>query len=249
MDDQIVQGRVMHARLSPVSNFFVYPVFFLRMRLDGNHSQPSLLFGRNRWRPVALWDKDYGPRDGTDLYSWAVAQFAQAGIGIDGKIVLQAFPRVWGYLFHPVSFFMAYDAKDRLQAVLADVNNTFGEHTHYLLDVQQHPEQLVCEKTMHVSPFNCLEGRYVFRFRERNGRRSIWIDYWTGDQLVLRTSMAGRDQPLKVRNLAAALLRQPLLTFGIMLRILVQALRLWRKGLTFQSLATIQKNRQKGAVS
>ncbi len=249
MDESVVRGRVMHIRRLPVENGFSYPVFFLRVRLDTDRAESSFLFGRNVWRPVALWDKDYGPRDGSDLYHWAMKQFDQAGIPVDGKLVLQAFPRVWGYLFHPVSFFMAYDREGQLRAVIADVNNTFGQHTHYVLDVgRMHAEAVECAKKMHVSPFNRLEGGYRFRFREYNNRRSVSIDYWIDDQCVLRTGLSGRDQPLDLRHVAMALLHQPFLTVGIMARILWQAFRLWRKGLKFHGLESIQKNSEKGAV-
>ncbi len=46
----------------------------------------------------------------------------------DGEIWLQTFPRVLGYVFNPVSFWLCHDRDGLLRAVLAEVNNTFGEH-------------------------------------------------------------------------------------------------------------------------
>ena len=41
-------------------------------------------------------------------------------------------PRILGYAFNPVSFWFCFDAGKGLRAVLAEVNNTFGERHCYL---------------------------------------------------------------------------------------------------------------------
>jgi DUF1365 family protein len=51
------------------------------------------------------------------------------GLPDDGEIVLQTFPRVFGYVFNPVSFWFCHDRSGALIAVLAEVNNTFGGAT------------------------------------------------------------------------------------------------------------------------
>ncbi|MBV8636258.1 MAG: DUF1365 domain-containing protein [Burkholderiaceae bacterium] len=229
---QLVHGRVMHARLRPVVNRFVYPVFYVRLNLDRLSECRSAWFGVNQWRPLSIRTRDYGPRNdhgnGADLAQWMRALLAQHGIAADGALWLQTFPRVLGYIFNPVSFWYCHAADGQLAAVLAEVNNTFGETHHYLLRVAD--GAAACGKWMHVSPFCPLHGNYRFRFRSNDGQLRTGIDYHDEHGLLIRTTLAGQAVPMTRRALAGALLRYALLGVGIVLRIHWQALRLWCKG-------------------
>ena len=52
-------------------------------------------------------------------------------------LVLYAFPRMLGYVFNPISFWLCHDAAGAVRAVLCEVRNTFGEQHNYLL---AHPD-------------------------------------------------------------------------------------------------------------
>ena len=65
-----------------------------------------------------------------------------------------------GYTFKPVSFWYAHRADGRLRAVVAEVNNTFGERHCYLLDAPRYGTELVADKCFHVSPFCRIEGGF-----------------------------------------------------------------------------------------
>ncbi|MTV39834.1 DUF1365 domain-containing protein [Duganella radicis] len=226
---QLIHARVMHARLRPVLNRFVYPVFYVRLNLARLEECQSRWFGVDRRRPLSLRTRDYGPRDGSSLEQWMRAQLAAHHIAADGEIWLQTFPRVFGYAFNPVSFWHCHDAAGQLRAVLAEVNNTFGETHCYLLHIGA-DGTAICVKQMHVSPFCPLTGGYRFRFHLAGARPRTGIDYHDDQGLLIRTTLSGRAEPLRDRTLAMALLRYPLLGLGVVLRIHWQALRLWIKG-------------------
>ncbi|HZZ10677.1 MAG TPA: DUF1365 domain-containing protein [Paraburkholderia sp.] len=228
----LLTGKVMHERLRPKSHRFTYPVFYVRCDLDRLGSLHSTWFGIDRWRPLALHARDHGPRDGSDLATWMRAQLADAGIHeADGKIWLQAFPRVFGYAFNPVSFWFCHDRDGHLRALLAEVRNTFGARHGYLLSAPDRAPitadtPLTCRKVLHVSPFCRVEGGYAFRVREAANHASVSIDYSDAQGLLIRTALGGRLTPLTRTTALAALLRQPLLTVGVVARIHWQALRL-----------------------
>ncbi|WP_308419671.1 DUF1365 domain-containing protein [Chitinimonas koreensis] len=151
---------------------------------------------------------------------------------------LQTFPRLFGYAFNPVSFWYCHDAAGQLIALLADVRNTFGERHRYLLSAEGAApiavgQVLQCRKVFHVSPFCQVEGRYQFRLRDTAASAFVGIDYFDRAGLLLRTSVGGRRRPFTFRQLWGAVLRQPLLTFGIVARIHLQALRLWYRKVPF----------------
>ncbi|MFM0006074.1 MULTISPECIES: DUF1365 domain-containing protein [Paraburkholderia] len=235
----LLTGKVMHERLRPKHHRFTYPVFYVRCDLDRLASLDSGWFGIDRWRPLSLYRRDHGPRDGRELATWMREQLSAAGVEeANGRIWLQAFPRVFGYAFNPVSFWFCHDRDGRLRALLAEVRNTFGERHSYLLSANGNAPiaantRLMCRKVLHVSPFCRVEGGYTFRVREASNSASVSIDYHDADGLLIRTALGGRLTPLTRASALAALLRQPLLTVGVVARIHWQALRLALKKAPF----------------
>jgi len=238
---ELLLGKVMHRRLRPVANRFVYGVFFLRIPLSRLESMRGPLLSINRWNLLSFDYRDHGARDGSHPLDWIRRLLAREGLGAaDGEIWLQCFPRVCGYVFNPVSFWFCEDRAGRTRAVLAEVNNTFGEHHCYLLaHADARPiasgEALEARKVFHVSPFCTQRGGYRFRFLTQDAQRIARIDYADETGPLLITSLAGRGAPLGSRAILGALLRHPLMTFGVIARIHWQALRLWAKRVPFHA--------------
>lgn len=234
---QLLLGRVMHRRLRPVVNAFTYPVFYVQLPLRRLAACQNRVFSVDRWNLLSLHQQDHGARDGSPLLPWIEHLLLTHGLPTDGEIVLQTFPRVGGFVFNPVSFWYCHDRNGALIAVLAEVNNTFGGHHHYLLHRSGTPlpngAELRADKTFHVSPFNVVEGGYRFRFRQHGDLTVARIDYDDHQGELLLTAISGRAQTWTPRALLGALLRMPLLTAGVFWRIHWQALKLWAKGVPF----------------
>ncbi|SAL00319.1 hypothetical protein AWB77_06112 [Caballeronia fortuita] len=235
---QLLTGRVMHERVRPARHRFSYPVCYVCCDVARLDALQSAWFGIDRTRPFALFLRDYGPRDGSNLERWMRARLAEAGIPADGDIHLLTIPRVFGLGFNPVSFWFCHDRTGSLRALLADVRNTFGEHRGYLLSAPDHAPiaaetVLVCRKTLHVSPFCDVAGEYAFRVRRRGDRLAISIDYRDRDGLLIRTAIGLDARPLTGALALRTLLRQPMLAAGVIVRIHWQALLLWLKHVPF----------------
>jgi DUF1365 family protein len=237
-DWRIAFGEVRHRRLRPVVHAFRYPSFFLRVpvhRLDGRPAG-NLLFGVNRKALLALHERDHG--EGGSALSWIRGLLRESGIDADGEIWLHTFPRVLGYSFKPVSFWFCHDRHGACRAILAEVNNTFGERHCYLL---ANPDgaplrrgaELQAAKVFHVSPFCEVGGSYRFRFLDDGSRSISRVDHHDDTGALLVTSISGRHAPLDARACARALLGYPMFTFGVIARIHWQALQLWLRGVPF----------------
>ncbi len=231
-------GHVMHRRLRPAANAFVYPVFYVQLPVRDLAAAECAVFSVDRANLLSFFQKDHGPRDGSPLLPWIEGLLRERGLPADGEITLQTFPRVLGFVFNPVSFWFCRDRAGVLVAVLAEVNNTFGGRHHYLLHADGSPlrdgETLRAAKAFHVSPFCDVEGGYRFRFHTGRAAPSVHIDYDDADGVLLRTLIAGEPRAWSPRALLAAFLRMPLLTLGVLARIHWQALRLWLKGVPFR---------------
>jgi hypothetical protein len=241
---QIGFGSVRHARLRPATHRFAYRSFFLRLPLRALAKAPLALrwLGSNRAGLFSLHDADHG--DGRAPLAWIESVLMRAGIDdADGEIWLHAFPRVLGYVFNPVSFWVCHRADGALRAVVCEVNNTFGEKHCYVLAhddgrALRWGEELVASKAFHVSPFCAVSGRYRFRFMlaDRPGADARFIariDHDDADGPLLLTSIEGRLEPLTDARLLRAFFAYPAFTLGVMARIHWQALKLWRKRVPF----------------
>jgi len=242
-------GHVMHRRLRPAVNAFVYPVFYIQLPVRDLQSGNCPIFSVDRSNLLSFHQKDHGARDGSSLLPWIQAQLRQRGLPDDGEITLQCFPRVFGFVFNPVSFWFCCNTEGALIAVLAEVNNTFGGHHSYLLhNVDGSPladgQEIKVTKAFHVSPFNEIEGGYRFRFHLDRPVPLARIDYDDADGELLLTSISGKPCTWSMAALLGAFLKMPFLTAGVMCRIHWQALKLWLKGVPFRGARAPQPLRE-----
>ncbi|MCU0951070.1 MAG: DUF1365 domain-containing protein [Burkholderiaceae bacterium] len=237
---QIGFGSVRHARVRPAAHRFAYRSYFLRLPMRTLAAQPLALRWLRHNRPAlfSLRDADHG--DGGAPLAWIESLLARAGVrDADGEIWLHTFPRVLGYVFNPVSFWLCHRADGALRAVVCEVNNTFGERHCYLLAhddgrALHWGEELTATKAFHVSPFCDVAGRYRFRFMLSGADRFIArIDHDGDDGPLLQTSIEGRLQSLTDGALLRAFAGYPAFTFGVVARIHWHALRLWLKRVPF----------------
>jgi DUF1365 family protein len=141
------------------------------------------------------------------------------------------------FAFKPVSFWYCHRADGSLRAIVAEVNNTFGERHCYLL---AHPAMGIeqqAAKVFHVSPFCPVKGRYRFRFMvNANRTRTVArVDYDDESGPLIQTSVSGDLEPVTPASLRRALWGYPAMTLAVVARIHWQALRLFLKKVPFFS--------------
>jgi DUF1365 family protein len=139
-----------------------------------------------------------------------------------------------------VSFWYVHRPDGALHAVVAEVNNTFGERHVYVLHGASLAwgREVWADKVFHVSPFARAEGLYGFRFMRTAQRLVARVDHHDEGGLVLQTAISGALQPLTATSVRRAVLGWPLMTLGVIARIHWQALRLWLKRVPVHSAPT-----------
>ena len=173
-------GKVIHKRFKPKKHIFKYKVFSLLIDLSELHilEKDIRLFSYNKFNILSFYDIDHGPRDGTSLISWVKKHLNNNNVNSEEiKIKLLCYPRVWGYVFNPLSIFFVYDKNANLISILYEVKNTFGEQHTYVFKINKTEKILrhSCKKKFHVSPFIEMNCSYNFKtltevdkFREIN---------------------------------------------------------------------------------
>lgn len=240
LDPAVCFGAVMHERHVSASNRFVYRSAFMRLPLSQLPLLNRRLFRVEHAGVFSFQSRDHGLRDGSCLQSWIRGLLDEHHLAdvADGEIVLHTMPRMFGFVFNPVSFWYCHDKSGALRAVLAEVNNTFGETHRYLIHhSDRRPiasgEELKAHKVFHVSPFFPVSGEYRFRFEFRKGFHAVSIDYYDHGVKQLSTRVGGHAQALEAPALRRWLISLPLMTFGVVARIHWQALRLWLRKVRF----------------
>ena len=230
MRSAVYTGTLMHARRAPARHVFRYPVSYWLFDLD---ELPQLerrlqFFSVNRRNVVSLRDRDHF--DGKLPLKQAVQDLV--GEPSIERVLMLTQPRVFGYVFNPVSFYWCYRDDGSLACMVAELNNTFGER---LPEVLRGPNLRYEQcKRLHVSPFFGLDQSYEYAFSQPGGE--VWARIHVRDDDGARPLTAvlhGRRRELSNSSLAELLLRYPLQPLQVTAMIHFEALRLWYKRVPF----------------
>lgn len=159
--------------------------------------------------------------------------------GPGGRIELVTLPRVFGYLFNPVSFYFCYDSTGSCVAAISEVTNTFREMKPYFLGPATFRPaasvstpgafHLRTPKNFYVSPFSDVDVAFDFNLRPPASTLSVQIDDYVGADRTLTSTLSGPARPLTDLRLAWFTLKYPLITLRVIGLIHWHALLLWFK--------------------
>jgi len=242
----LYEGTVMHARMKPFAHRFSYRVFSLLTDIDQLPAlgRISKLFSVNRFNIVSFYERDHiDPRisplqDGIRTYVNRLLD--TAGVSNPARILLLAYPRIFGHVFNPISVYYVFKADNMLSAVIYEVRNTFGERHAYVCPVEQGEMSAAGlrqsrQKNLHVSPFIGMGARYDFRLSAPSSDLRLRILEHDDNGPLLAATFSAEALTLSSRNLVSLLVRLPLLGLKVVGLIHFEALRLWLKGASFLS--------------
>lgn len=236
-------GAVSHRRLKPVSHRFAYRIFSMLIDIDELPAldRASRWFAHNRFALISFHDQDHGPKDGMPLKPWIEARLADGGYDFAlGQVKLLCFPRLFGFVFNPLSVWYCHDTGGRLRAILYEVRNTFGEWRGYLLPVDEDRREdeairQACDKTFYVSPLMEMDCRYHFTLMEPAETLSIGICETRAGERTLLAAQTGKARPFTDENLVKIFLSHPLMFFKVIAAIHWEAIRTLIKGAPFRT--------------
>ena len=247
MNSCIYNGIIKHQRFTPIKHSLNYNTFSLFVDLDEIESLTKniSIFSLNKFNIFSFYNVDHGARDGSLLKDWVLKNIKKFNISNNiTKIKLLCYPRIFGYVFNPLSIFYCYD-KESLKAILYEVKNTFDEQHTYIFPVNKNSKIISqqCDKKFYVSPFIEMETDYNFRLTEPDDLLRVYIKQTDKNKnKVLIACQTGKKEPMNTKQLAINFLIHPMMTFKIILGIHFEALKLWKKGAIFQKRKVKIKN-------
>jgi DUF1365 family protein len=231
-------GEVVHQRFFPRRHRLRYRVFQGLFDLDElpRLSRELRLFSYNRSNVFALHDRDHADGSTRGLRASVENYLREAGLSVgDGRIFLLCMPRIFGFVFNPLSIYYCYDAEDKLIAMIYEVNNTFRQRHSYVIPVISADHKQVrqsCKKEFYVSPFMDMDMVYDFRLGLPGETVATCINGNRGDGApLIFASFTGSRRELRDLTLMTALVKYPVLTIGVVAAIHWEAVKLLAKGL------------------
>jgi uncharacterized protein len=228
-------GSVIHRRTKPISHRLRTRIFWLLLDLDEIDAlaASSRIFRANRIGALSFFASDYGDEGRGCLRVQVADWLAAENIQADGPVRLLTMPRIFNFVFNPLSVYFCFGSCEDLRAIIYEVHNTFGERKRYILPARTGARnvQHECAKDFYVSPFLPPDLLYRFRVEAPTERVQIAIRCLGTDGFVMAAALAGERREFNDANLAAALVRFPFMTFKVWAEIHWNAFRLYLKGL------------------
>ena len=233
MNSCIYNGEINHTRFKPVKHFLNYKTFSLLIDLDEIEQldKSISIFSHNRFNIFSFYNKDHGDRDGSCLKKWVISNLKKYKIeGNISKIKILCYPRIFGYVFNPLSIIYCYE-NEKLKSIFYEVKNTFNEQHTYIFKIKDGEEiKQKCKKKFYVSPFMDMETFYNFKLINPNQRLSVMIKQTDAEGTVLTATQTGDKKEFNFKQLLINFFRYPLMTLKIISSIHFEALLLWKKG-------------------
>ena len=238
INSSIYNGQVIHKRFKPKVHSFRYDVFSLLIDLSELETLDKQVnfFSYNKFNWISFYDKDHGDRDGSSLINLVKKNLRKNNISTENiKIKILCYPRIFGFVFNPLSVFYVYNSNENLISILYEVKNTFGEQHTYIFRIEKDANliQNNCSKKFHVSPFIQMNCNYFFRLLKPGNKISVIIDQYENEDKILYASQDGIRTDFNTKYLVKSFLNHPLMTFKIILAIHYEAFKLWSKGIKF----------------
>jgi len=230
-------GSLRHRRFGPVRHDFTYPVFMVSLDIDRIPEMMSIspFSSYNRWNWASFFDEDHFGNPKLSIRERLMQDARAHETELPGgKILLLTHLRYLGYNFNPVSFFYCYNSAGALEAIVAEVNNTFGETHNYWLRSAAHSNgnslQYRFAKEFHVSPFLELDQHYEWTFASPGDSLLVQTNSYDKGHRVFDATLEIEPREWNRKNLHAVLLKYPCMTLKVISAIHWQAARLWWKG-------------------
>ena len=232
MNTKLIISSIVHRRYGEVKHFFKYKVPSIFLDLDEVETikKKSKIFSINSFNIFSFNEKDHGYRDERSIKEYVTKFLKEYEINFNKlKIKILCFPRIFGYVFNPLSVLYCYD-EDTLIAIFYEVKNTSDEQHTYVFANSENTEQKTlkheCSKDFYVSPFIGMQGKYLFTNKLTSNYINIVIDlYNNNNQRILMASQSGEFIDFKASKLLKYNLLNPLLGLKVMIAILFEAFR------------------------
>ncbi len=239
----ICEGEVFHRRSTPADHAFTYDVSYVWLDPDRPEAlvDHHPLWSARRPAPARFRASDYGDGSGESLGEQVRRDLGPVLGPVDGPVRMLTQVRRWGWLFNPITVFLAWSdpSAPRPDGAVLEVTNTpWKERVRYPLALEpldDHTMGARFAKNLHVSPFLGEDYDYQLRLLDDDTVIDLGIDVVTPgtDEAIVTTRLVANRHEASHERLTTSLLTNVAPTHRVSAGIHAQAARLALKRVPF----------------
>jgi len=232
------EGEVYHKRFSPKIHEFTYPFFLLDIDVSKLDSLKNRFFSFDSFNIFSFSPKDHFGSS-KNFYCNILEALESFGMQATQKMRFITLPKIFNYVFNPISILLLFDEQDKPSEMLVEVHNYNGGRVLYhvkLASVSPTHFKGSVAKDMYVSPFLKRDGVYKFSLILDAEKLFINITLDEDNKKKLIASFGGKEKEFSAKSVMSLFCRHTFLTFWVVTRTMWQSLKLWLKGMKFISV-------------
>jgi len=230
MSHLLYEGEVYHKRFLPKTHEFTYPFFLLDMDMSNFKGLDSKYF--------SFCTKDHFGE--SENFQQNVDEILEKfKISKPAFMRFMTLPRMFNYVFNPISILVLFDEDKMPLEMLVEVHNYNGGRIVYPVKLKHESKTKYSGnvmKDMYVSPFLKRDGLYKFIVDYTQEHLNISITLYEENEKTLVASLKTKSLEYSQKNVRSIFFRHIFLTFRVVTRTLWQSLRLYTMGLTFNTV-------------
>jgi DUF1365 family protein len=232
------EGTIYHKRVSPKIHEFTYPFFLLDIDITKLDCLVTKYFSINGLNLFSFCTKDhFGSSD--NFHENIEELLLKFDIEKPKSMRFITLPRILNYVFNPISILVLLNHENKPNQMLVEVKNYNGGSVVYPVVLEQESGTKYkgsVKKDMYVSPFLKREGVYKFTIDYTLAHMNISINLYEQGEKVLIASLFSTAKEYSSKNILNLFFRHTLLTIKVVTRTMWQSLRLYLKGISFNSV-------------
>lgn len=245
MTHRFYDGEVFHKRFKEADHKFTYGFFLLDIDVRTLDTLKSKLFSYNSWNLFSFFPKDHFGKSESFLQN-TNELLERFNLSPTTKMRFLTLPRIANFVFNPISVLVLFD-DERPTQMMVEVHNYNGGRVVYSVELKQKSQtQYIGEvaKDMYVSPFLKRDGVYKFTFEYSIEKLGLSVYLYEDGEKTMMTTFIGKAKEFSDKSILSLFCKHTFLTFWVVTRTLWQSLRLYLKGLKFNTVTPVDNFRR-----
>ena len=237
MSHRFYEGEIFHKRFHPQVHHFTYDYFFIDINIDEIGTLNNSLFKTDSLGVMSFYPQDHFGKH-QDFAQSVRENIASLGWQEPSSIRFLTLPRIFHFVFNPISMVLLLDSNSEPTHAIAEVHNYNGGRVLYPMTLQKiNPLQTQgsAQKSMYVSPFMGYEGTYTFTIDYTPEHFGLRIELSEENRQMLVAHFSGSSIAYSTSSIRRLLCNHTFLSLFVVTRTLWQSLRLKLKALPWYS--------------
>lgn len=232
LNHRFYEGTIYHKRFLPKTHNFKYKFYLLDIDLNDFKNLKNKFFSINKSNLLSFKTKDHFGNS-LDFLENIDELLKKFNIEKTENMRFITLPRVLNFVFNPISALLLFDKDNAPTHILAEVHNYNKGRVVYPIKLRKHNNSYfgTVKKDMYVSPFFKAKGYYEFELKYDEKKLFLKIDLYEDEEYKLSAIFNSKSKSFSEKVSLNIFIRYMFITFLVVSRTCLQAIKLFFKGL------------------